>query len=140
MTEEEQKQANIQKSLRRTKIAIIAAFTICIALAATVYILSSPPPPHKYDAFARCINQSGATFYGAFWCPHCAQQKTMFGTGAQYLPYHECSTPDGQHETADCTNAGVKNYPTWVFKDGSRSVGVLPLSTLSQKTGCPLTE
>ena len=29
--------------------------------------------PGKYDTFASCIKESGALFYGAFWCPHCQE-------------------------------------------------------------------
>jgi hypothetical protein len=94
--------------------------------------------PGQYDAFAQCINDSGATFFGAFWCPHCAEQKRLFGTSVQYLPYHECSTPDGQSQNQSCIDVGIKTYPTWQFADGSRAEGVQPLSALAQKTGCEL--
>ena len=99
-----------KKSLRRTKIAIWIILVVCVVLLVTNYVLSSPPPPHKYDAFAQCIANTSTTFFGAFWCPHCAQQKTMLGTGAQYLPYHECSTPDGKGELQSCIDAGVSRY------------------------------
>src|SRR5438067_1720350 len=54
--------------------------------------------PGKYDSFAKCLKSKRATFYGAFWCPHCQNQKTMFGKAAKYLPYFECSNPDGQSQ------------------------------------------
>lgn len=113
-------------------------FGVSAILALFIFISNIPPPAHKYDAFAKCIANSGATFYGAFWCPHCRDQKNMFGTGAQYLPYVECSTPDGASEFQSCKDRGVKGYPTWVFKDGSRLTGTTPLNVLSQKTACPL--
>jgi hypothetical protein len=87
---------------------------------------------------AKCISQSSTTFYGAFWCPHCHDQKTEFGTGAQYLPYVECSLPDASGRTKVCIDNNITNYPTWVFKDGSRTVGVQTPEFLAQKTGCPL--
>jgi hypothetical protein len=112
--------------------------SICSALAIFVYWQGLPPPAHMYDALAKCISQSSTTFYGAFWCPHCADQKTKFGTAAQYLPYVECSLPNGSGQTQVCIDNGVKNYPTWVFKDGSRLVGVQTPQTLAQKTGCAI--
>ncbi len=103
---------------------------------------SAPPGPGKYDVFAQCIADSGATFYGAFWCPHCQAQKKLFGSSAKLLPYVECSTADGSHQTQVCIDKGINSYPTWELKDGTRlatenSAGVT-LETLSAKTSCPL--
>jgi hypothetical protein len=92
----------------------------------------------KYDAFAQCLKDKGATFYGAFWCPHCAAQKKLFGASVKYLPYQECSTPDGSAQTAECTSKNITGYPTWEFADGTRLNGEIPLATLAEKTGCTL--
>src|SRR3989344_8083454 len=46
--------------------------------------------PARLDEFARCLKDRGAIFYGAFWCPHCQNQKTMFGRSSRLLPYVEC--------------------------------------------------
>ena len=123
---------------RRTKIAIWVLLVISTSLALFVYFRTLPPPFGMYDAFAKCIAQTQTKFYGAFWCPHCHNQKNEFGDAAQYLPYVECSLPDGSGQTQICIDNGVKNYPTWVFPDNSRLMGEIPLATLSQKTGCPL--
>lgn len=92
--------------------------------------------PGKYDGFAQCINDSGAKFYGAFWCPHCQNQKAAFGRSAKLLPYVECSERDGKGQLPVCTDAGIEGYPTWIFADGTRQSGNLPFETLSEKTGC----
>jgi thiol-disulfide isomerase/thioredoxin len=94
--------------------------------------------PGKYDSFARCLKERGAVFYGAFWCPHCQNQKLMFGKSAKLLPYVECSTPDGQGQLQICRDKNITSYPTWEFTDGSRLSGEIPLSQLAEKTGCPL--
>lgn len=94
--------------------------------------------PGKYDTFAQCISDAGATFYGAFWCPHCQDQKSMFGRSAEKLPYKECSTPNGQDQVAECDEAGVTGYPTWFFSNGEKLEGIQEFSTLSEKTGCAL--
>jgi glutaredoxin len=127
-----------KRSLRRIRIAIIVMFAICAALAIFVYWQGLPPPAHTYDALAKCIAQSSTTFYGASWCPHCAAQKTKFGTGAQYLPYVECALPSGSGQTQVCIDHNITQYPTWVFADGSRLVGVQTPQTLAQKTSCAL--
>jgi len=102
----------------------------------------SASQPGALDEFAQCLVDEGATFFGAFWCPHCADQKKMFGNSVDLLPYKECSTPDGQGQTAECNDAGITGYPTWEFADGERLNGVVELETLAEKTGCelPVTE
>ncbi len=94
--------------------------------------------PGKYDAFAQCLEEKGATFYGAFWCPHCQATKALFGRSAKLLPYVECSTPDGKSQLPICTEKDIKGYPTWVFADGSRLTGEQSLEALSEKTSCPI--
>jgi thiol-disulfide isomerase/thioredoxin len=92
----------------------------------------------KYDAFATCLKDQGATFYGAFWCPHCQNTKKLFGSSQKLLPYVECSTPDGKGQTQICIDKNVTGYPTWEFADGSRLNGEIPLAQLSEKTACAL--
>lgn len=99
---------------------------------------STTPPVGKYDTFAQCLKDSGAIFYGAFWCPHCQAQKKMFGSSASLLPYVECSTPNGTGQVLECKDKGVSSYPTWDFADGSRLTGEVPLVQLANKTNCTL--
>ncbi len=92
----------------------------------------------KYDAFATCLKDQGAVFYGAFWCPHCQATKKLFGGSQRLLPYVECSTPDAKGQTPACIDKGVQSYPTWEFADGTRLTGEIPLETLAEKTSCVL--
>ncbi len=94
--------------------------------------------PGRLDGFAQCVTDRGATFYGAFWCPHCKEQKQLFGKSAGNLPYVECSTPDGQNQQQICKDAGIQGYPTWVFEDGERETKTLTPTELAEKTGCEL--
>ncbi len=98
--------------------------------------------PGKYDQFAMCLKDKGATFYGAFWCPHCQKQKKLFGSSAKLLPYVECSTLDGNGQLQICKDKNISGYPTWELADGARlpnenDAGVT-LETLAQKTSCVL--
>lgn len=102
--------------------------------------LSQEPPAASLGDFAKCLTEKGAKFYGASWCGHCQNQKKMFGEFAEFLPYIECSTPDGNDQTAVCKENNIASYPTWVFVDGSRESGELSLQKLSEKTGCQLSE
>jgi thiol-disulfide isomerase/thioredoxin len=94
--------------------------------------------PGKYDALAQCISDSGAKFYGAFWCPHCQATKAMFGKSAKLLPYIECSQPSGQGQLPICESAGIKGYPTWRFTDGTELTGEQTLQSLATKTNCSI--
>lgn len=92
----------------------------------------------KYDEFATCLGEKGATFYGAFWCPHCQDQKAMFGNSKTKLPYVECSLPSGKGQTPICIEKKIESYPTWFFADGSSVAQVMEFSALAEKTGCTL--
>lgn len=100
-------------------------------------VFNKPKDPGKYAAFAQCLKDSGAEFYGAFWCPHCQAQKKAFGDAAKLLPYIECSNPD-QSQTQICIDKKIEGYPTWIFKDGTRLSGEVPMQTLADKTQCVL--
>ena len=97
---------------------------------------SSTPGP--LDQFAQCLADKGAKFYGAFWCPHCANQKRLFGNSVHLLPYIECSESDGKTQTSICQEKKIQSYPTWIFADGTVVTGEQSLAALAQKTGCSL--
>lgn len=101
-------------------------------------LISYANKPGPLDPFATCLADSGAKFYGTFWCPHCQNQKKMFGKSQKKLPYIECSTPDGAGQTDNCKAIGIEGYPTWIFPDGERMTGEIPLATLAEKTSCSL--
>ena len=94
--------------------------------------------PTSLDGFTQCLKDKGAVFYGAFWCPHCQNQKKLFGTSETLLPYVECSTADGKSQLALCREKNIAGYPTWMFVDGTRASGELDLAALATKTGCEL--
>ncbi|MFW0837601.1 MAG: hypothetical protein ACKKL5_01230 [Candidatus Komeilibacteria bacterium] len=125
-------------SKKKNKAWIWWTIAIIIAIGIIVYVVKANQQPGELDEFAQCIDSSGATFYGAFWCPHCQNQKKDFGSSAKYLPYIECSTPDGKGQKQICDDAGITGYPTWEFADGSRLNGEVALQTLADKTGCSL--
>src|SRR3989344_7884917 len=89
----------------------------------------------KLDSFAKCLGEKGAIFYGAFWCPHCQNQKAMFGGSAKLLPYVECSTPDRKGQLDVCKEKQIEGYPTWIYADGTRESGEIPLARLAEKIG-----
>jgi|SRR3989344_5271175 len=135
------KHALEKKSKVETKLPSAYIF-IGIGLVILVLVILSTPiidfTAGKYDGFAQCITQSGAKMYGAYWCPHCTDQKKAFGSSSKYMNYVECSLPNNGGQTQVCTDAGIESYPTWEFGDGTKEQGFIPLSALAQKTGCVL--
>lgn len=122
---------------KQTKI-IIGLIILVVFVLPLGYWVYAKDQPGKYDTFAQCITDSGAKFYGTFWCPYCLNQKRVFGKSAGLLPYVECSTPDRQSQLAVCNDAGITSYPTWEFAGGERIVGELSREQLAEKTGCEL--
>jgi uncharacterized membrane protein len=81
---------------------------------------------------AEHLTTTKAKFYGASWCPHCADQKERFGSSAHRLPYVECSPLGrGTAQAPVCNQAGVNVYPTWIIQ-GKRHEGLLSLSDLAR--------
>src|SRR3989338_3431659 len=113
-------------------------WAIIIVLIVAGLFTYSAMTPGKYDTFATCLKDKGATFYGAFWCPHCQKQKKLFGSSQKLLPYVECSTADANGQTQACIDKKVSSYPTWEFVDGSRLNGEISLAQLAEKTSCEL--
>src|SRR4029434_4606860 len=49
------------------------------------------PEDPMIRALAAHLTDEGVLFYGVSWCPHCQEQKRLFGASARRLPYVECS-------------------------------------------------
>ncbi|HRZ85541.1 MAG TPA: hypothetical protein P5277_02060 [Candidatus Paceibacterota bacterium] len=116
---------------------IIVTLIIIIIIGAVNLFIKNNEYPSDYNSFTKCLNESGAKLYGAFWCSHCKSQKEMFGESKKYLPYVECDA--GSYEQInECNEALIEFYPTWTFKNGTKKVGVLTFKTLSDLSGCKL--
>lgn len=93
---------------------------------------------------AKHLKQTGAKMYGAYWCPHCHDQKELFGKEAAAIyPYVECA-PDGVNpKTAVCQEIAPKiekqtgrsfGFPTWEV-NGQYLTGTQQLTDLATKSG-----
>jgi uncharacterized membrane protein/glutaredoxin len=124
---------------RRLLLRAAPAAAVAITLLHLNYTGVLGRPPAVEDPFARALalhlSQRGAKMYGASWCPHCVEQKEMFGASARRLPYVECS-PGGQgsRQASACQGAGIRLYPTWII-GGQRFQEVLTLTRLAELTG-----
>src|ERR1700739_3296460 len=91
----ERKQAAVQEPVERDPAflrKVMIGAVIVLALGVTYYV-GYQRRAHRYDDFARCLAQRDVKMYGAYWCPHCAEQKEMFRASFQYVPYIECGVP-----------------------------------------------
>ena len=86
-------------------------------------------------ALADHLTQIGAKMYGAYTCPHCQNQKVLFGKeAAAQLNYIECH-PDGKNAQPNlCTEAGIQGFPTWEI-GGKQYQGEKTLKELADLSG-----
>lgn len=86
-------------------------------------------------ALARHLRDTGAKMYGAYWCPHCHDQKQLFGNPAvSDILYVECAA-DGRNPQPDlCRAANVQGFPSWQI-DGQLYAGTQPLQELARLSG-----
>ena len=86
-------------------------------------------------ALAEQLTAAGAVMYSAYWCPHCHEQKELFGKEATAkLKVIECA-PDGQNSQAElCKTKNIDGYPTWEI-NGQIDSGVKPLQKLADLVG-----
>lgn len=87
--------------------------------------------PSSYEAqLAQHLADTGSVMYGAYWCPHCADQKAMFGDAVAEVPYVECAADGDNPQPELCEQKGIEGYPTWEI-GGQLHPGVQSLETLA---------
>jgi hypothetical protein len=118
----------------------IAVYAVLIVAAFGLAYYLGYRTQHKHDAFARCLKDRGVKMFGAYWCPHCVEQKEEFGASFEYVPYVECGIKgDLRGVVQVCRDENIKHFPTWQFPPtGERVERVFPLEELSDRTGCSL--
>ncbi|QSJ18238.1 vitamin K epoxide reductase family protein [Nostoc sp. UHCC 0702] len=87
-------------------------------------------------ALARHLKKIGAKEYIAWWCPHCHEQKLLFGKEAySEIEHIDCVSADNPRLQKDiCKAAVVESYPTWII-NGKRYSGVQSLAELAKISG-----
>jgi glutaredoxin len=138
--ERRERQKERQASNTRGRSKRIFVYAALIALALGVAYFLNHRNEHKHDGFARCLGDRGVKMYGAYWCPHCQDQKEKFGASFKSVPYVECGVEGDTHaQSQACKEANVKHYPTWQFPPmGERVERVFSLEELADRTGCTL--
>ena len=69
--------------------------------------------------------------YGTFWCPHCADQKALFGDAFSDVQYVECDPRGSDARPEICASKGITGVPTWEI-DGRLYPGVMTLESLAE--------
>ncbi|MEB3304454.1 MAG: vitamin K epoxide reductase family protein [Cyanobacteriota bacterium] len=92
--------------------------------------ITTPSSPAAI-ALAKHLSAKGAVMYTAYWCPHCREQKELFGKeGTAALKIVECA-PDGHNsQAALCEKKQIKGFPSWEI-NGTVDSGVKPLAKLA---------
>jgi hypothetical protein len=123
------------KKPKSRQLVIVAGILILFAIA---FSIGRYYRNHKYDSFAECLTSKQVKMYGLYWCPHCADQKAMFGGAFRHVSYVECAIKGSKELAPECKAAGVKLFPSWQFGTNLPEPGVLSLKNLSDRTGCSL--
>ena len=93
-----------------------------------VIAISSP----EKIKLAEHLTKEGAVMYNAYWCPHCHDQKEMFGKeAAEKLNLVECAQDGFNNKRELCEAKGITGFPTWEI-NGSLDSGVKSLKELAE--------
>jgi uncharacterized membrane protein/glutaredoxin len=87
-------------------------------------------------ALANHLKNIGAAMYGAWWCPHCHDQKQLFGAeAATAFTYVECAEDGQNSQTALCrSKPEITGFPSWEIK-GEFYSGTQSLARLAEASG-----
>lgn len=121
----------MKKYLLITLVLAATVLAACSSSNVNYYVPSTEASPEVLN-LAVCLTENDAVMYGTEWCPHCRNQKELFGDAFINVTYVNCEV-----NPSACNAAGVQAFPTWVI-NGQRYTGTQALATLSQNSGCPL--
>ena len=104
-----------------------------------------PKPPKGWEVtttsgeaeiqLAKHLKEIGAKKYSAWWCPHCYQQKQLFGQEAvKDLDIVECAPQGNNPQPELCQSVGIQGFPTWEINK-QLYPNVQPLEKLAELSG-----
>ena len=96
-------------------------------------IITTSSSPQKIN-FAKFLSDNNIVMYSAYWCPHCHDQKQLFGKEAvQELKVVECAKDGKDNEYELCQTKGISGFPSWEI-NGEIISGTRDLNELATKT------
>ncbi len=77
--------------------------------------------------FAKYLKKANVVMYSAYWCPHCHDQKQLFGKqAASELVIIECAKDGKNNQYQLCQQKGIEGFPSWEINNeiisGTRSL------------------
>lgn len=85
---------------------------------------------------AQCLTSKGVKMYGAYWCPHCTDQKKLFGENFKLISYQECDDKGPSGNSQICQSQGIQGYPTWKIPGSENLEGTQSLEDLAKAANC----
>ena len=85
--------------------------------------------------FAKFLTDNNFKMYSAYWCPHCHDQKQLFGEEAvKELIVVECAKDGKDTQYKLCKEKQIEGFPSWEI-NGEIYSGVKDLNDLAIMTG-----
>ncbi len=129
--------------MKKTWIVLIVAVVLIIGIFIPFKMTGLTTNNKDYDNFVTCLIEKDAKLYGAYWCPHCKNQKEMFKSSFKIFDslggYIECDPRGKNAQPEKCEEASINGYPTWII-NGQKYVGEQSLNRLSAISECNLNE
>ena len=97
-------------------------------------IITTSSSPQKIK-FAKFLSDNNIKMFSAYWCPHCHDQKQLFGKKAvKALTIVECAKDGKDNQYELCREKEIQGFPSWEIK-GEIFSGVKDLNDLAIITG-----
>jgi uncharacterized membrane protein len=125
--------------------AVDGAYNITSAAGQVLFTVQDTSGEAEME-LAKHLKNIGAKMYSAYWCPHCFEQKKVFGIEAlqaKIIPFVECAADGIDPQPAVCQDVAAKvekatgknfGFPTWEI-NGQYYSGQQPLSELARVSG-----
>ena len=92
--------------------------------------ITTSSSPQKIQ-FAKFLSENNIKMYSAYWCPHCHDQKQLFGKKAvKELTIIECAQDGKDNQYELCKEKQIEGFPSWEI-NGEISSGVKDLNNLA---------
>lgn len=128
-----QEQLSQERESSKTKKFVIAAgIGLIFVIGISLFSYMSFASTGKFDSFAKCLTEKGATVYGNDFCSYTQKQLSWFGKSKKYLNYVKCAENKGL-----CDSKNVKVTPTWEI-NGAMYPEVQTFERLATLTGCEI--
>jgi len=123
---------------------IVVSIVVILAIAVIFLFITRAISTHtgyvvkdtNIESLAKCLSENNVKMYGAFWCGHCQNQKSLFEGNLESMNiYVECDPRGDNSQTDLCLDKGIRVYPTWEI-NGQLYTGEKSFSQLAELSQC----